>query len=160
MNILHYSSLIDIIKSNKSSLSEINSQYIQLLSSLTKTEKLSNDFFLKKVEEISNMGEIIVCYFLDNRHKINIIGSGTIIYEPKIIHGGKYVGHIEDIIVSEQNRNKGIARSILTELKKLAYRKDCYKVILDCSEENRSFYEKNDFIYKGFQMAVYFHKTI
>ena len=156
MNILHYSSLIDIIKSNKSSLSEINSQYIQLLSSLTKTEKLSNDFFLKKVEEISTMGEIIVCYFLDNRHKINIIGSGTIIYEPKIIHGGKYVGHIEDIIVSEQNRNKGIARSILTELKKLAYRKDCYKIILDCSEENRGFYEKNDFLYKGIQMAVYF----
>ena len=156
MNILHYSSLIDIIKNNKVSITEINSQYTQLLSSLTKTERLSNDFFVKKVEEISTMGEIFVCYFLDNRHKINIIGSGTIIYEPKIIHGGKYVGHIEDIIVSEQNRNKGIARSILTELKKLAYRKDCYKIILDCSEENRGFYEKNDFIYKGVQMAVYF----
>ena len=84
MNILHYSSLIDIIKNNKSTIAEINSQYTQLLSSLTKTEKLSNDFFLKKVEEISTMGEIIVCYFLDNRHKINLIGSGTIIYEPKI----------------------------------------------------------------------------
>jgi glucosamine-phosphate N-acetyltransferase len=156
MNVLHYSSLIDIIKSNKSSLSEINSQYIQLLSSLTKTEKLSNDFFLQKVEEISKIGEIFVCYFLDNKDKINIIGSGTIIYEPKIIHGGKYVGHIEDIVVNEKHRSLGIARSILTELKNIAYRKDCYKVILDCGEENRSFYEKNDFLYKGIQMAVYF----
>ena len=156
MNVLHYNSLINIIKSNKSPLYEINSQYIQLLSSLTKTEKLSNDFFLQKVEEISTMGEIIICYFLDNKDKINIIGSGTIIYEPKLIHGGKYVGHIEDIIVNEKYRSLGIAKSILTELKKNDNRKDCYKVILDCSEENRGFYEKNDFLYKGIQMAVYF----
>ena len=130
--------------------------YTQLLSCLTQTEKLSNDFFLQKVEEISTMGEIIICYFLDNKDKINIIGSGTIIYEPKLIHGGKYVGHIEDIIVNEKYRSLGIAKSILTELKKNANRKDCYKVILDCSEENRGFYEKNDFLYKGIQMAVYF----
>uniref|UniRef100_A0A6C0IFV0 N-acetyltransferase domain-containing protein n=1 Tax=viral metagenome TaxID=1070528 RepID=A0A6C0IFV0_9ZZZZ len=156
MNVLQYSSLIDIIKNNKSSLSEINSQYTQLLSLLTKINKLSDDFFLQKVQEICSMGEIFICYFLDNKDEINIIGSGSIIYEPKIIHSGKYVGHIEDIIVNEKYRNLGIARSILTELKKLAYVKDCYKVILDCSEENRKFYEKNDFLYKGIQMAVYF----
>jgi glucosamine-phosphate N-acetyltransferase len=156
MNILHYGSLNEIIKNNKSSITEINNYYTQLLSSLTQTEKLSNDFFLQKVQEISTIGEIIICYFLDNDDKINIIGSGTIIYEPKIIHGGKYVGHIEDIVVSEKHRNQGIARSILTELKKLAYIKDCYKVILDCSKENMRFYEKNDFLYKGIQMAVYF----
>jgi len=156
MNILHYSSLNTLIKNNKSSISEINMLYTQLLSSLTQTEKLSNDFFLQKVEEISTMGEIIICYILDKKDIINIIGTGTIIYEPKIIHGGKYVGHIEDIVVSEQHRNLGIARSILTELKKLAYQKECYKVILDCSEGNRGFYEKNDFLYKGVQMAVYF----
>jgi glucosamine-phosphate N-acetyltransferase len=157
MNILHYSSLNTLIKNNKLSISEINMLYTQLLSSLTQTEKLSNDFFLQKVEEISTMGEIIICYILDKKDNIiNIIGTGTIIYEPKIIHGGKYVGHIEDIVVSEKHRNLGIARSILTELKKLAYKKDCYKVILDCSEENRRFYEKNDFLYKGVQMALYF----
>jgi glucosamine-phosphate N-acetyltransferase len=158
MNILHYSSLNTLIKNNKSSISEINMLYTQLLSSLTQPEKLSNDFFLQKVEEISTIGEIIICYILDKKDNIiiNIIGTGTIIYEPKIIHGGKYVGHIEDIVVSEKHRNLGIARSILTELKKFAYKRDCYKVILDCSEENIGFYEKNDFLYKGVQMAVYF----
>ena len=157
MNILYYSSLNTLIKNNKSSISEINMLYTQLLSSLTQTEKLSTDFFLQKVEEISTVGEIIICYILDKKDNIiNIIGTGTIIYEPKIIHGGKYVGHIEDIVVSEKHRNLGIARSILTELKKFAYKRDCYKVILDCSEENRILYEKNDFLYKGVQMAVYF----
>jgi glucosamine-phosphate N-acetyltransferase len=156
MVILHYSSLIDIIKSNKASLGEINTQYINLLSSLTKTEKINIDFFLQKVEEISSIGEIFICYIIDNKDKINILGTGTIFFEPKIIHGGKYVGHIEDVIVNERYRNQGIARSILSELKERAYKKDCYKVILDCSEENKEFYEKNDFLYKGVQMAKYF----
>ena len=65
------------------------------------------------MEEICIIGEILICYILDNKDKITIIGSGTIIYEPKIIHGGKSVGHIEDIIVNEKYRNLGIARSIL-----------------------------------------------
>ena len=156
MNVLYYKSLNEFIKNNKPSITEINNQYTELLSSLTKADKLSNDFFLQKIEEISTIGEIIICYYIDNIDKIHIIGTGTIIYEPKIIHNGKYVGHIEDIVVSEKHRNLGIARSILTELKKHAYVKDCYKVILDCSEENIKFYEKNDFIYKGAQMAVYF----
>ena len=47
-------------------------------------------------------------------------------------------------------------RKGVIELKNRADRKDCYKVILDCSEENQVFYEKNDFIYKGIQMAKYF----
>ena len=156
MNVLYYKSFNEFIKNNKPSITEINNQYTELLSSLTKADKLSNDFFLQKIEEISTIGEIIICYYIDNIDKIHIIGTGTIIYEPKIIHNGKYVGHIEDIVVGEKHRNLGIARSILTELKKHAYVKDCYKVILDCSEENIKFYEKNDFIYKGAQMAVYF----
>ena len=156
MNVLYYKSFNEFIKNNKPSITEINNQYTELLSSLTKADKLSNDFFLQKIEEISTIGEIIICYYIDNIDKIHIIGTGTIIYEPKIIHNGKYVGHIEDIVVGEKHRNLGIARSILTELKKHAYVKDCYKVILDCSEENIKFYAKNDFIYKGAQMAVYF----
>ena len=133
MNVLYYKSFNEFIKNNKPSITEINNQYTELLSSLTKADKLSNDFFLQKIEEISTIGEIIICYYIDNIDKIHIIGTGTIIYEPKIIHNGKYVGHIEDIVVSEKHRNLGIARSILTELKKHAYVKDCYKVILDCS---------------------------
>ena len=156
MNVIYYNSFNEFIKNDKPSITEINNQYTELLSCLTKADKLSNDFFLQKIDEISTMGEIIICYYIDNIDKIHIIGTGTIIYEPKIIHNGKYVGHIEDIVVSEKHRNFGIARSILTELKKHAYVKDCYKVILDCSEENIKFYEKNDFIYKGSQMAVYF----
>ena len=42
-----------------------------------------------------------------------IIASGTIIIEPKIIRGGQNVGHIEDIVVKNNFRGKGISKAIL-----------------------------------------------
>jgi glucosamine-phosphate N-acetyltransferase len=92
-------------------------QYIELLSQLTNSPIITDEEFINKVNEISKIGTIIVCYI---RNTDKIIGSGTIIYEPKIIHGGKSVGHIEDIIVDKNYRNKGIAKNILNMLVNLA----------------------------------------
>ena len=50
MNNLHYNSLIIIIENNKEIISEINSKYTNLLSCLTQTDKLENDFFFTKSE--------------------------------------------------------------------------------------------------------------
>lgn len=55
-----------------------------------------------------------------------IICSGTIIIEPKIIRGGKSAAHIEDIVVLEKWRNKGIARELLHHLRNIANENDCY----------------------------------
>ena len=63
------------------------------------------------MNEISKMGTIIVCYCIVC-NQFQIIGTGTIIVEPKLIHGGKSVGHIEDI-VHKDYRNKGIATNII-----------------------------------------------
>jgi GNAT superfamily N-acetyltransferase len=113
----------------------------------------TDDDFINKVNEISKIGTIIICYIPNI--DIKIVGSGTIIYEPKIIHGGKSVGHIEDIIVDEKYRNIGIAKNILNMLLQLATN-TCYKVILDCKEELVDFYSKNGFNKNGNQMSKYF----
>jgi glucosamine-phosphate N-acetyltransferase len=87
---------------------------------------------------------------------IEIVGSGTIIFEPKIIHGCKNIGHIEDIVVHNDYRTQGIAKDILKRLVDLAKQKNCYKVILDCKNNLQNFYERNEFEYKGIQMSKYF----
>ena len=46
--------------------------------------------------------------------------------------------------------------SIIDQLKHLAKRSGCYKVILDCAEKNVGFYEKLGFVKKEIQMALYF----
>ena len=149
---LLYNTLFDIVNSKMNSLQNIKTQYIQLISQLTHSPIITDEEFINKVNEISKIGTIIVCY-IDPKN-IKIIGSGTIIYEPKIIHGCKSVGHIEDIIVDKYYRNKGIAKNILNMLVELAENK-CYKIILDC-KELLDFYSKNGFNKNGIQMAKYF----
>jgi glucosamine-phosphate N-acetyltransferase len=103
------------------------------------------------------MGDIFICYVYNITSKsINILGSGTIIYETKIIHGCKNVGHIEDIVVHENYRSHGIGQKIVEKLTELANKKNCYKVILDCKETLIPFYEKIGFEQKGSQMSKYF----
>ena len=152
-----YDILLNIIEENKDSIEDIKNQYITLLSQLTETPTITNENFINKIKEISNIGNIIVCYYYTENKKIHIIGSGTIIYQPKIIHDCKYVGHIEDIIVHNMYRSNGIAKQIIQQLIDMANIKKCYKVILDCKPELCGFYEKIGLKKTGNQMSKYFY---
>lgn len=131
--------------------------YFSLLSQLSKCPVVSDDEFYNKIKDIERVdGTIFILHFnsvLSNDFKI--VASGTILIEPKILHNS-FAGHIEDIVVDENYRGYGLARTILNTLKQYAlYDKKCYKVILDCNENLIQFYEKNDFIVKGIQMSKY-----
>ena len=136
-------------------IEDIKSQYLYLLSFLTETPPISIEEFIQQLIKISDTGDIIICYLKDSDRKITILGSGTIIYEPKIIHGCKNVGHIEDIVVHEKYRGQGIAQKILEKLTEAASNKNCYKVILDCKKDLITFYEKSGFRQNNFQMSKY-----
>ena len=152
--IIEYKPLIEIIidvLNNQSNFQHIKNQYLQILSYLSHTETMTNEDFYKKICEINKIGTIIVCYIKPDI----IIGTGTIIIEPKIIHGGKYVGHIEDIVVHPLYRNKKIASGIINKLITYGSEHNCYKIILDCDPSIQSFYEKNGFNHKNIQMSMY-----
>ena len=90
--------------------------------------------------------------------KINdkIIGTITLFIEPKFIHNLSYVGHIEDVVVDKQYRGIGLGSFLLKKVIKNAYDNNCYKVILDCSNKNIAFYEKNGFKQKENHMVKYY----
>jgi len=146
---MEYISLFDLIEYEQCN---VKSQYIHLLSYLTSTYDLTLEEFNKKICDISNMGLIIVCILRESTG-IRLLGSGTIIIEPKIIHGGKSVGHIEDVVVHPDYRNQGIAQTILDKLVDYS-RGDCYKVILNCNPNMEQFYNKAGFEKKCIQMAL------
>ena len=135
-------------------IEDIKSQYLYLLSFLTETPPISTEEFLQQLIKISEIGDIMICYSKEH-DKITILGSGTIIYEPKIIHGCKNVGHIEDIVVHEKYRGYGIAQKILAKLTNNANYHNCYKVILDCKNELVPFYEKMGLQQNNYQMTKY-----
>uniref|UniRef100_A0A6C0E246 N-acetyltransferase domain-containing protein n=1 Tax=viral metagenome TaxID=1070528 RepID=A0A6C0E246_9ZZZZ len=157
INELTYDSLLQVYQNNKESIEDITLQYLHLLSFLTHTVEISREDFVNKVMEISKIGDIVVCYSIDvQTGKVNIVGSGTIVYEPKIIRGCKYVGHIEDIVVHSDYRSHGIAKNILHLLVEKAKQNNCYKTILDCKPELVAFYQRNGFLENGNQMTMYF----
>jgi glucosamine-phosphate N-acetyltransferase len=158
MNI-KYINLNDLLKSNIYNLHDIKNKYLNLLSMLTLCPDISDLEFINKIYEIFKIGHIFIAYIdgnSDSNNKFIIVGSGTIIYEPKIIRAGSYTGHIEDIVVHENYRNNGISQIIINNLIQYGKEKGCYKIILDCVVELENFYIKNGFEKKGLQMAKYF----
>ena len=157
MDSIKFIDLMDLMNKYSDNFDIIKDKHLSLLSELSIVTELDTNLYLEHVKKISNMGTIIVCY-IDTplSENFDIIASGTIIIETKLIRGGKSVGHIEDIVVKSTHRGKQISSDILNLLKNIAREKDCYKVTLDCNEEVKKVYNRSGFEEKGIQMAIYF----
>jgi len=70
------------------------------------------------------------------------VGTITLMIEPKIIHNGRPVGHIEDLVVHSDYRGRGLARLLVNKVVTEAKRHDCYKVLLNCDDDHMPLYEK------------------
>jgi glucosamine-phosphate N-acetyltransferase len=72
-----------------------------------------------------------------------IIGTTTLLIEPKFINKGMQVGYIEDVSVRKGYEGLGIGFKLVDYANNYAISKEsCKKILLYCSEKNRPFYEK------------------
>ena len=85
-----------------------------------------------------------------------IVGTVTLLIETKLIHNMGKVAHIEDVVVDKNYRNNGLGKQMIQYAVSLSKEYGCYKTILDCSDENVSFYQKCDFEKRDNMMAIYF----
>jgi glucosamine-phosphate N-acetyltransferase len=128
-------------------------EIIQLYSNFSKIDETILDFKnLKSLIERLPQNHNIYFYLENNK----IVGAITLIIEEKIIHSGGKVGHIEDFVVLDEYRNKGIGSLLYNYVKILCEQNKCYKMILDCNELLENYYIKKGFIKKGSYMAYYF----
>ena len=74
-----------------------------------------------------------------------IVGSTTLLIEPKFIHNGGLVGHIEDVVVTKELQGQRVGEKIINTVLDYAKSKGCYKTILDCTDDVKPFYEKLGF---------------
>jgi len=70
-----------------------------------------------------------------------VVGTASLLMEKKFIHGGSYVGHIEDVAVHPNYQGLGIGKALIRRIQQEARKVGCYKVILNCKEHNVAFYE-------------------
>jgi len=105
--------------------------------------------------KISNnvYNNIYVAYLVQNKTEI-IVGCSTILIENKIIHEGGKVGHIEDVVIHNKYRKRGIGKLLVDHCVKVGKKMGCYKIILDCDRNNTGFYEKCGFKQLGICMRM------
>ena len=81
----------------------------------------------------------------------NILGYASIHYIKKITRKS---GIIEDVVVKENQRGKGIGKLLVKNLIEKAKKNNCDKIILSSSEKNLKFYEKLGFQKNEFEMIM------
>lgn len=81
-----------------------------------------------------------------------VVGVASLITINKLLRGGNRIGLIEDVAVNKSAGGRGLGQALIERLKDLAVERGCYKVILNCSEENIGFYKKCDFYLNEVQM--------
>src|SRR5262245_44995131 len=74
-----------------------------------------------------------------------VVGTLTLLLEQKFIHGGGWTGHIEDVAVHRDFQGKGIGSALVRHAIEESQRAGCYKVILNCNDQNIAFYSKLGF---------------
>ncbi len=126
-------------------------EILNLLSQLTNCVPIDKDRFDDIIANLNDNHNIYI-YIKDNK----VVGIITLLIEQKLIHNGSCVAHIEDLVVDKEYTRQGIAKELiqycLSKLSSYCH----YKVILNCSEELKSFYEKFGFMQKNIQMAKYY----
>ena len=99
----------------------------------------------------SNNYNIFVCEINEK-----IIACASCFIENKLIHNFGKVAHIEDVVIDMNYRSLGIGKKIINHCVQHAKDKNCYKIILDCSNDLVNYYKKIGFESKGQFMAIYF----
>jgi len=120
------------------------------LSDSTKTNIRKGRNIFKEIKKNKNH----FIYAAIDKKSNEIIGMITLLVEPKFIHDCGFLGHIEDVVTRKDFEGQGIGKELVKQVVKQAKKMDCYRVILDCSDENMKFYEKCGFHRRENEMTL------
>ena len=125
--------------------------FLNLINYFTKNPKpVSYEDFVKVFESITNSIVLVV----EEREKI--VGTAKLLVERKFHNNFSKMGHIEDVVVIEEYRGKWFGNLLMKKLIEIGKEKGCYKIVINCNQENVEYYKKLEFIEKGTEMSLYF----
>jgi glucosamine-phosphate N-acetyltransferase len=125
---------------------DLEKGFFQTLSNLSVLGRIRDDIeHAKKILQEIKSYPLYKIFVAVKNDDTEIIGSITLLIEQKFIHDGGKSGHIEDVVTRREYEGMGVGSALVSAALAFAKEKNCYKVILDCSEKNVPFYEKNGF---------------
>tara|TARA_B100000963_G_scaffold123434_1_gene107664 strand:- start:7966 stop:8367 length:402 start_codon:yes stop_codon:yes gene_type:complete len=111
-------------------------------------DSFSNNYDREINDSIFSSDEVDGIVALENEI---VVGYASIHYLKKITRKS---GIIEDVVVKEDQRGKGIGKLLVRNLIEKAKQNNCDKIILSSSEKNLKFYIKLGFKKNEFEMIM------
>ena len=111
-------------------------------------DSFSNNYDREINDSIFSSDEVEGIVALENEI---VVGYASIHYLKKITRKS---GIIEDVVVKENQRGKGIGKLLVKNLIEKAKQNNCDKIILSSSEKNLKFYQKLGFKKNEFEMIM------
>jgi glucosamine-phosphate N-acetyltransferase len=124
------------------SVTDLGRGFFETLSNLTPVGRIS--------EEPENAKKVLHEITSNPFHKIfvavkndgEIIGQQAVLIEPKFIHNGERVAHVQDLSTKKGYEGMGIGTAVVGRVFRFARQMKCYKVISECTEETVPFHRK------------------
>jgi|AP95_1055475.scaffolds.fasta_scaffold32122_1 glucosamine-phosphate N-acetyltransferase len=116
------------------------------LSPLSIEDTVSKENIQAILEKIINDSNYSICVFEKDG---KLLGTGTLLIQMNLSHGGKPYAHIENVVTDMNARGQGIGGKTIDHLVEIAKQNNCYKVLLNCNKDNTSFYAKHNFRESG-----------
>ena len=123
------------------------SQFLPLIQEFRPTVFTEAEF-QETLEQIRIRGKVIVAVY-----EGELVGTATVLYEPKFIFNRCIYAHVEDVFVKAAYRRRHIGQQLIKHIIQDAKRMNCYKITLDCADSNIAFYESCHLEKRGNQMC-------
>lgn len=133
-------------------LEDFHNGYFELINYFTR--ELNEDSKKKVIKNFNNLQNEYFRNFVV-LYKNEIIGNLKVILEFKSHNNGAKMGIIQDFVIKKEYQNKKIGSILIKHVINFCKENGCYKIVLNCNEEVKDFYLKNNFIEKGKEMTIY-----
>ncbi|KAG2180397.1 hypothetical protein INT44_003401 [Umbelopsis vinacea] len=136
---------------------------LEVLSQLSVTGNITREKFEERFDFLKSTKTYFTTVVEDEKSGL-IVACATLLAEYKFLHECGKIGHIEDVVVHDSQRDLSKFRPLclltptrlIEQLQYVGRAIGCYKVILNCTAENVAFYEKCNLKQKDVQMTHYF----
>ncbi len=116
--------------------------YCELLSNLTRVGEVSSEQFASQFNAMKSCKNHYFITVIEDLTTNRVIGSTSAVKELKFIHETGSRWRIEDVVVDQSYRGKGLAKLLVQVGVEMAKSQGAYKLSLECSEDLIPFYAK------------------
>lgn len=112
---------------------------------LTKVGDVTKELFLKRFHAMKSCPGTYYIIVVEDTELAKIVACGTLFIEQKFIHEIAIRGRVEDIVVDDSCRGRGLGKLVVETLLLLSEKLGCYKTSLECKDPLLPFYSQFGF---------------